>query len=447
MASVPISRSELDFTVQAIRRENIRIDGRAPSAYRKLGIRFGATHGEVEVNFGPTRALAVCSGEVIVPPPERPNEGKIAFHVEFGPIASPSFEVGRPSVQANTVANFVERLLKGSKAVDAEALCIVGGQKVWSIRVDVRALDDDGNLCDVCAVAALCAVLHFRKKDVEVRGETATVFSAEERVPVPLSIHHIPVPVSYALFTPKEKDGEPTWIMDPNRLEEAAACGVLTVAVNQHGELCALHKPGGMPVDFSMVQHCVGLATAKAKEITRRVQADMERDLEKRKLERRNVHERYKTSDLLSVDWAAPVAKEGQVPTPPPAAKRPVTVASASELAAWRARAKARKQAADVVASEPAAPAAPAAAVRSLYSAELGSADMDEAALDAEAGAYLAAEIEAVEREAAEIEEQLRAAVNTGSRSGDDPSALLDGAEPPRKKKKRKKAQPIVDSH
>ena len=95
--------------------------------YRRLGIRFGAAHGEVEVNLGPTRALAVCSGEIVVPSGNRPREGRINFYVEweasevcgphavrFGPLASPSFEVGRPSPQAVAVGNFVERLLRGS---------------------------------------------------------------------------------------------------------------------------------------------------------------------------------------------------------------------------------------------------------------------------------------------------------------------------------------------
>ena len=40
---------------------------------------------------------------------------------------------------------------------------ISGGSQVWSLRVDIRALDDDGNLCDASALAALCGVLHFRK--------------------------------------------------------------------------------------------------------------------------------------------------------------------------------------------------------------------------------------------------------------------------------------------
>merc|ERR1719221_1827467 len=111
-------------------------------------------------------------------------------------MASPSFEVGRPSVQALATSNLIERLLKGSRAIDAEALCIVGGQKVWAIRVDVRALD------------------------VEVTGETVKAFTAEERVSVPLNIHHLPVPVSFALFPPDSKHAEPLWLVDPNRLEE-----------------------------------------------------------------------------------------------------------------------------------------------------------------------------------------------------------------------------------
>ncbi|CAJ1373611.1 unnamed protein product [Effrenium voratum] len=311
--AVPLSKCELEFAVQALRAENVRVDGRALTAYRRLGIRFGASHGEVEVNFGPTRAWAVCSGEIIKPPPSRPNEGRISFHVEFGPLASPNFEVGRPSAQAISVGNFVERLLRGSRAIDAEALCIVGGQKVWSIRVDVRALDDDGNLSDVCAIAALCSLLHFRKADVEVTGDSARAFSTEERAPVPLSVHHLPVPVTFALFPGAAgKNGEPAWVLDPNRLEEAAMGGSLCIAVNQHGELCGVHKPGGMPVEFAMVQHCLELAVTKAKEITRRINAELEADLAKRQAARKNVHEQFNQASLLTVDWTESTVEEEQ---------------------------------------------------------------------------------------------------------------------------------------
>jgi exosome complex RNA-binding protein Rrp42 (RNase PH superfamily) len=39
---------------------------------------------------------------------------------------------------------------------------------VWSLRVDVHVLDSCGNLVDVCCLAALAALLGFRKPQVEV---------------------------------------------------------------------------------------------------------------------------------------------------------------------------------------------------------------------------------------------------------------------------------------
>eukprot|EP00933_Yihiella_yeosuensis_P061148 TRINITY_DN63973_c0_g1_i1.p1 TRINITY_DN63973_c0_g1~~TRINITY_DN63973_c0_g1_i1.p1 ORF type:complete len:500 (+),score=152.61 TRINITY_DN63973_c0_g1_i1:33-1502(+) len=416
MAAVPLSKSELDFTVQALRRESVRVDGRALAAYRRLGIRFGPAHGEVEVNFGPSRAMAVCSGEIITPPANRPNEGRIQFHVEFGPLASPSFEVGRPSPQAVSVSNFVERLLKGSRAIDAEALCIVGGQKVWSIRVDVRALDDDGNLGDVCAIAALCSLLHFRKADVEVVGETAKTFAAEERVPVPLSIHHLPVPVTFALFPAagsgaSGKEGEPAWILDPNRLEEAAAAGSLCIAVNQHGELCGVHKPGGMPVDFAMVEHCIELAISRAKEITSRIQSEIDADLAKRKEAKKNVHQAFAKGSLLTVDWSASDSKEAAEPSAPAA---PPVLRVLPEVTPALIRP-------DPSANAPlgipgSAPAVGSGAGRWRQRAEDRQAVEDTAMVDVPANMQddidIAAELEAVAAEAAELEAQLAEAAD-----------------------------------
>ena len=78
-----------------------------------------------------------------VPEASRPNEGRITFSVEYGPMASPSFDVGRPTPQAMTAGNLLERLLKGSRAIDAEALCIIRAQKVWisTKKIDINFFD------------------------------------------------------------------------------------------------------------------------------------------------------------------------------------------------------------------------------------------------------------------------------------------------------------------
>ena len=60
----------------------------------------------------------------------RPNEGSLRFNVEFSPMASPNFEPGRPTENANELARLIERGLRETKAVDLEALCILAGRKV-----------------------------------------------------------------------------------------------------------------------------------------------------------------------------------------------------------------------------------------------------------------------------------------------------------------------------
>lgn len=57
--------------------------------------------------------------------------------------------------------------------------------QVWSLGVDIHVLDSGGNLVDACCLAALAALLGFRKPQVEVdqsKGEgeaQVTVFSPD----------------------------------------------------------------------------------------------------------------------------------------------------------------------------------------------------------------------------------------------------------------------------
>jgi exosome complex RNA-binding protein Rrp42 (RNase PH superfamily) len=76
--------------------------------------------------------------------------------------------------------------------------------QVWALRVDCHVLDDGGNLVDACCLSALAALMAFRKPEVTVGGKGGstdiTVHSAEEREPLPLTIHHLPIPVTFGFF-------------------------------------------------------------------------------------------------------------------------------------------------------------------------------------------------------------------------------------------------------
>ncbi len=43
-------------------------------------------------------------------------------------------------------------------------------------------------------------------------------------------------------------------VLDPDLKEAAAAAGALTVVATAHGEVCAVHKPGGAGISLSQAR-------------------------------------------------------------------------------------------------------------------------------------------------------------------------------------------------
>lgn len=110
--------------------------------------------------------------------------------------------------------------------------------------------------------------MHFRKPDVTVIGDEVTVHSVDERVPIPLSIHHIPISITFAFF-----DGGSIMIMDPTKLEEQLADGTMTITMNKYQELCVLSKDGGVPLEATDIMRCAKLALSKTMDITEHIQS------------------------------------------------------------------------------------------------------------------------------------------------------------------------------
>lgn len=79
--------------------------------------------------------------------------------------------------------------------------------QVWSLSIDVHVLDNGGNLADACMLCTLAALMAFRRPDTEVVAGGAdsararvTLLSPSVREPVPLSLHHLPLAISFAFF-------------------------------------------------------------------------------------------------------------------------------------------------------------------------------------------------------------------------------------------------------
>ncbi|EHB06741.1 Exosome complex exonuclease RRP45 [Heterocephalus glaber] len=277
MKETPLSNCERRFLLRAIE-EKKRLDGRQTYDYRNIKISFGTDYGCCIVELGKTRVLGQVSCELVAPKLNRATEGILFFNLELSQMAAPAFEPGRQSDLLVKLNRLLERCLRNSKCIDTESLCVVAGEKVWQIRVDIHLLNHDGNIIDAASIAAVVALCHFRRPDVSVQGEEVTLYTPEERDPVALSIHHMPICVSFAFFQ------QGTYLLvDPNEREERVMDGLLVIAMNKHREICTIQSSGGIMLLKDQVLRCSKIAGVKVAEITELIQKALENDQKVRK--------------------------------------------------------------------------------------------------------------------------------------------------------------------
>ncbi|MQL88319.1 hypothetical protein Taro_020868 [Colocasia esculenta] len=236
---------------------NLRVDGRLPFDYRSLNIDLGRhvqnlfraflfhgllKDGQSEVQLGHTRVMSYVTSQLVQPYRDRPNEGTLSIFTEFSPMADPYFEAGRPGELAIELGRIIDRGLRESRAVDMESLCIVAGRFVWAVRIDVHILDNGGNLIDAANIAALAALLTFRRPECSIGGDGQEV-------------------ITY----PPECLMQ---VVDPTYHEEAVMGGRITLIVNSSGDVCAVQKAGGEGVMPSVIMQCLRIASTKAAELT-----------------------------------------------------------------------------------------------------------------------------------------------------------------------------------
>ncbi|RLE51196.1 MAG: RNA-binding protein [Candidatus Methanomethylicota archaeon] len=239
--------------------KGMRIDGRGLKDFRKVSIEFGVAgkaDGSAGVKIGSTYVMVGVKAEIGKPFPDTPNEGVLMVNAEFVPLASPSFEPGPPDENAIELARVVDRGIRKSEAIDLKKLCIIPGEKVWILWVDIYVLDHNGNLMDAASLASLAALMNTKIPEVKIEDDQ--VIKTENRYPLELRDYPLSITIG--------KLGS-ALLVDPSLEEEEVLDSKLTIFLSQDDKICAMQKafPGIFtPEEILMA---VDLARDKSREL------------------------------------------------------------------------------------------------------------------------------------------------------------------------------------
>jgi len=237
--------------------KNERIDGRKLDEFRPISIEkdiIEKAEGSARVRLGKTDVIAGIKMEIEAPFPDTPNEGVLKTNAEFAPIAHPDFIPGPPSEDATELARVVDRGIRESNSIDLEKLCLVEGEKVWGVFIDIHIINHDGNLIDASALASLAALTTAKVPKYEdgkiVRGEYVGK----------LPLLHTPINITVSRILDK-------YVVDLNREEEDIADAWLSIAVREDGYICSMQKGGNKGLSVKNVDEMIELAVKKSKEL------------------------------------------------------------------------------------------------------------------------------------------------------------------------------------
>ena len=231
-----------------------RVDGRKPDEFREVKVETDVSknaEGSARVKIGDTEVIVGIKLEVGEPYPDNPDEGTIIVSAEFLPMANPDFESGPPSVESVELSRVVDRGIRESKAIDFKKLCIEEGKKVWLVLIDIYAINDDGNMQDAAALAALAALANTKMPSYDAEKDKIDYENKKNKLP----LDKMPVECSMG------KIGKHI-IADPNLDEERLLDVKLTIA-SIGNKVHALQKAGVETLKIEEVDKMLKIAIEK----------------------------------------------------------------------------------------------------------------------------------------------------------------------------------------
>ncbi|MEM2928165.1 MAG: exosome complex protein Rrp42 [Nitrososphaerota archaeon] len=233
-----------------------RLDERDALSFREIDIKtklIEKADGSAIVSLGKTKVIAGIKHEIEKPFPDRPKEGVFVVNAELLPLASKSFEPGPPDERGVELARIVDRCIRESKAIDLQKLCLIEGESVYSLFIDLYILDYDGNYFDPSVLAAVAAL---SVTDIPIyKVENGKIIKTEERMKIPMK----DFPVSVTLGIIKDKI-----LVDPILLEEDSLDAILTIGFDSNSNLVAIQKSSLGMIPENLIEKIILIAKEKA---------------------------------------------------------------------------------------------------------------------------------------------------------------------------------------
>ena len=229
-----------------------RLDNRKFNEFRKpVEITYDVSNkaeGSARVKIGDTEVIAGVKMDVGTPYGDSADRGNLIMGAERLPVANPEFLTGPPNAQTIELARIVDRGIRESGMIDLKKLCIKEGELVWNVIIDIYTINDDGNLIDASALAAVAALRNavFPKLvDDKVQWGEFT----DKKVPIKFT------PITTTVY----KIGKHL-VMDVNKEEEEVIDGRLSVSVSEKGNVHAMQKGGESGFSIDEADEAIGMA-------------------------------------------------------------------------------------------------------------------------------------------------------------------------------------------
>ncbi len=237
-----------------------RTDGRAFDEYREISLEAGViekAEGSARVKIGNTQIIVGAKPQIGTPFGDTPNVGVLMTNTELLPMAAPNFESGPPDENSVELSRVTDRCIREGEVVDLEKLCIVPGEKVWMIFLDLHVVDYDGNLMDAAVLGSVAALMNTKLPEAKLIDDEV-VLDYDNLIPLPIN--------DTALMSTFAKIGEEL-IVDPSLEEEEVMGARLSVGITQDGNICAMQKGGEKTLTQEEVLKAVSIAKIKTAEL------------------------------------------------------------------------------------------------------------------------------------------------------------------------------------